>query len=740
MATAVGAALCFNPLTGVHGVESALALGVALPFLGAALSGRAVVRIRSGLDAPRAPMTLLLEGALRGALLWLAPVSVLALNQLRVRNCAPWMGLGYEVLGPGFGLQLATIAGLFLAALARRRPVAAALSVPVFALVYGVVEFWATPAIFVFSHLQGWFPGTLYDVGRGFPFELLTYRAVTLCWLLAVGLAFLAMYRPRRARLGWPSLRLVVPALTFMAVGLAAWWQGPALGHRSTVAAIDEALGAQHYGGRCTVHAPREMSRSEAWRLVRDCDFRVARAEKALGVRHQTRVHAFLYRTVEEKQRWMGAGRTFIAKPWRDEVHLQLYEWPHPVLSHEVVHVIAGSAATGPFRISGRLGGWLPDPGLIEGIAVAIDWPIDEGMNPHQWSRAMRVLKLLPPLRSLVGVSFLSLSPRQAYAAAGSFTRFYADRFGRDALRRAYRDADFEEHSGQTLASLQDRWHAHLDSLVLPDGALELAEVRFDRSSIFETTCPHRLAELKADLSADLIAGDDAHAATTCAEILSIDAGVAAARIAYVGVLAREGHWRAAREQVDALEETSVSLHARAREMLADAHWLKGEGSAAVAIYRELESVPSSESERRLLQVKRIAIEQAGRQESLVRALLLGPSGRGVSSTEVVHLAHLLDDLRTDGLASYLAARQLIGLARYDLALSALDRSLQRGLPSPSLGREARRLRGRAAFGVGDLDRAESAWSEMGSDPLTADEAKEWLARIEWERARRAAE
>ncbi|MCA9613011.1 MAG: hypothetical protein KC586_09695, partial [Myxococcales bacterium] len=93
--------------------------------------------------------------------------------------------------------------------------------------------------------------------------------------------------------------------------------QGLTLGHRTSVASIDETLGAIRRGTRCVVHAPRELSEAQLSRMVEDCDFRVSNAERMLGVTQQTPVHAFFYRDVEEKRRAMGAGSTFIAKPWR---------------------------------------------------------------------------------------------------------------------------------------------------------------------------------------------------------------------------------------------------------------------------------------------------------------------------------------------------------------------------------------------------------------------------------------
>src|SRR5690606_13490283 len=101
---------------------------------------------------------------------------------------------------------------------------------------------------------------------------------------------------------------------------------------------------------------------------------RVAQAERALGVSQRERVTAFFFRNAAEKRALMGASNTYIAKPWRNEVYLQVGEWPHPVLFHEIVHVVVGNVGRGPFRIAGTLGGLLPSPAIIEGVAVAAAW------------------------------------------------------------------------------------------------------------------------------------------------------------------------------------------------------------------------------------------------------------------------------------------------------------------------------------------------------------------------------
>ncbi len=102
----------------------------------------------------------------------------------------------------------------------------------------------------------------------------------------------------------------------------------------------------------------------------------------------------------------MGAADTLIAKPWRHEVYVQLSAYPHPVLGHELAHVVAGSFGRGPFRIAGSAGGLWPDPGLIEGVAVAAS-PDDDELTDAQWAHAMLDLGSLPPMASVFSLGFL---------------------------------------------------------------------------------------------------------------------------------------------------------------------------------------------------------------------------------------------------------------------------------------------------------------------------------------------
>ena len=586
VAAVTGVALCLaSPVVGIPGLESALVLGLVLPpFVALTCARRVVEYRRSGrpLEAPE-----ILGAAAIIALGVLAvPVLLLLLNLLRVPACEPLAGLAFLALGPALGVLLGALVGTGLALLGGRGQLASTLafSLPWVAALLGVVQFWSGPAIFVYGHFGGYFPGTLYDPDVEVTGVYVAFRLVTLAWLLGLAALVVAGLEPEAGRLRLSRMRRhpgwVVLAVLLLGAAITGDLLGESLGHRSSAASIAEALGGRVDGERCVVLLPREMPRRDAVRLAADCDHRVRQAERALGVTQPRPVTAYFFRDTGEKRRLMGASRTQVAKPWRHEVYLQLSEWPHPILFHEVVHVVVGNVGRGPFRVSGAFGGWLPDPAIIEGVAVALAWDAREGLTPHQWARAMLDGGLAPPLRNVGGLSFLLQPASRAYVASGSFVRWMRETRGPASVRQLYLTGDWEHALGTTVAEAEREWHRYLrEEVELPAEARALARLRFERPGIFSQTCPHRVANLQTELRAALGAGDDVRAARTCRRILRIDPNHTSTRANLVGTLARLGRQDAAREELARLvgpPSAAPPLVAAARLRLADALWRRG--------------------------------------------------------------------------------------------------------------------------------------------------------------------
>lgn len=335
------------------------------------------------------------------------------------------------------------------------------------------------PQVFAYDHLAGYVPGPLYDEELHFPVALLWFRLASV--LLATGV--LASVAARR--------RLALVALGALALLES---QGTRLGFRMTDEVLSDRLGGLKQDEHLTLHYPASLSSRDLERVFADVRFRVAQVEQFLGP-SPGRVTVWWYESAAQKQALVGAAHTQFSKPWRREVHVNAIELPHPVVKHELVHALASAWGAPPFGVT-AWHGLIPNAGLIEGLAVAADNPVDD-LTLHQWAAAMQRKHLLPDIASLFeGSGFYAAPPSRAYAAAGSFVRWLVETGGPERVRIVYRDGDFEKAWGRPLAALVADYLRFLDGVSLDEGAVNQAFSRFKRGSLFERPCAREVALL----------------------------------------------------------------------------------------------------------------------------------------------------------------------------------------------------------------------------------------------------
>ena len=274
---------------------------------------------------------------------------------------------------------------------------------------------YAGPAAFVFDPLLGGWPGPIYDEALVPDARAVLLRLAAAAEALAVAAAVEAFLRGgRRARLA-PALAALAAAATAAGLGAAL----ERLDLSGSRAAISRALGGRREGARCTVVYPAEKPAAAVEALLADCEFHQADVARALGIADPPHVTAWVYRSVAEKRRLVGAAGTEYAKPWLAELHVVDAPPPHPVLRHEMVHVVAARVARGPLGVPARAL-VLVNAGLVEGLAAALEtprgrWTVDE------WARAAKELGLLPDVAAIVGpAGFYAQPPARASRSATS--------------------------------------------------------------------------------------------------------------------------------------------------------------------------------------------------------------------------------------------------------------------------------------------------------------------------------
>ncbi|MBI5502622.1 MAG: hypothetical protein HY907_20420 [Deltaproteobacteria bacterium] len=740
--------LLLVPQFDVLGFEAAFAVAVLMPVFAGALG--AGFR-RSGLpeDRPWASLAALLVAA---EALVAVPLLLVAANMVRAPICDPWEGLLFFLLLPAFSAALAAVAGWFLALAVRRPAVALLLWLVVFlaSLVLVAWRFYATPAVSFFGPFFGQYPGVLYDTLVPITGRLLTYRATNLLEagiLLAVA-AFAwdpATHRISARRLLRSRLAALV-LLPALASAAALYALGPALGHRTDTESIGKKLGRLARGETCDVWAPREWPLADHLLLLEDCEFRVSQIRRFAGMPpHGERLTVLAFRSETEKVALMGAGRTSVAKPWRREVYIQGGNFPHSVLKHELAHVLLGELCPGPFHVPARWGGLLPLPGLVEGGAVAADWPVDE-LSPHGWAAAMDRLGLLPSPQTLVGVGFLGENAGLAYTATGSFVRWLVENAGADAFRAVFVAGDFEGSYGRPLDALWAEWRQWLHQRPLTPEQVASAEARFAGPGFFRLRCPHAVAAAAERRDRELFAGDRTAALAAQDDACRLSGNDPWQRVARLALLVAVGYAADAEAAADTLA-ADHSLGGRLLDVVAalraDAVWLQDRPAEARAEYQRLLPRATSSLERRLLLSKIHATAQPRTVQSYLRDYLAGrplpgrtlslPAGSDVQALD--QAARLAPD---DPVAHYLRARGLLNLGEWSAAAEALDRALALGFESEAFRLEALSQRLTLRYRFGDLPGAETdarALEHCGTPEYEA-KGSDWLERIAWKRAR----
>ncbi|HEY8088938.1 MAG TPA: hypothetical protein VIF09_13860 [Polyangiaceae bacterium] len=736
-------AIGFLPLFGGPGYEFCVAAGVVLPTTAAI-----AVAIELSASKDVAPLSAVARAVGLAALLAGLAYLTSLLHGLRAGLCDFPGGSLLFVLTAGAGSLLGGLWGAVVAETCRGRKrrrlacVLLGLAGPLGGIAASVARFYGSPMVFSYDPFFGYFSGTLYDTVVDVRPELWTYRAGTLATLTGGALLASALLRTGDGKLAFRPLRGNAPAIVRLALGVAAFAisavmtaEGPALGHWQTAATIASTLGGRIAGPRCDVVYPDSVLRDQASLLLRDCEDELAADEKRLGAHLEGRLTAFFFRDSDEKRRLMGAAETSIAKPWRREVYVQMSGFPHPILGHEIAHVVTGSFARGPFRIAGGAGGLWPNPGLIEGAAVATS-PDDDELTDAQWARAMLDQGILPSIPGLFSLGFLGENASKSYTVAGAFVSWVLETWGDGVLRAWFGGGSIEALTGQSWSALESRFRDSLKALSMPPEASTYAKAKFEHPSVWARTCPHAVDAL--DRRGDRCRDEHrfARAVALYDEALARDPHDWHARLDRARVDATFLDEARGRQELLALsgdDKVPLTTRDRAEEALADDDFVHGRDAVAGETYRRLAARSLDEDGARTLEVKALSLANPPARRAILD-LLIGEPGRPVDSwLGGVSLGQWSEGTH-EPLAGYLVGKNLALHDEYERAAASLDRALEAGAATPRVGREILRQRAICACALADraaLQRVKKA-VEAPSSPFEASSGgrREWVLRL----------
>ncbi len=766
---AIGLALL--PLLGVLGFPFAFALGipgaVAAADLGAAFVRRARATERTGLEravsAGRTVTRLWLVAAACHVALLLPPLVIISLNALRVRNCDFAFGLYCYLALPVLSSACGTSVGLFSGLIAgAHRRWSNALPYLFFAasVFWALWHFYAAPPVFVYNAFAGYFPGNLYDeliqLGTPFFWSRLFQLSVAIAAMAIVAFFLDVPTLTLRLRLRRPQTRRLVPA----ALGIVALACAALLGSRSgqlgfdvNAGDIQAELGGRYQTEHFVIYYPLggDIARNiEA--IAEDHEFRLWQVTRTFGVEPPARITSYYFADPDSKARWMGARHVHMAKPWRHEIYIDDWPFPHNTLRHELAHVIAGEFAGGWFDVSAQHILGMPlafNVGLIEGTAVAADWPDHRSgeLTPHQAVKALTELDMAPPVAKLMSPQFLAFSSARSYTVAGSFVRYILDTYGADRLRALYyTGGDFGAALGASRADVIAGWRAMIDQVELPPQALTRIKDAFHRGGIFERACPIAIAR-RRDRAAALVARGRLGQAIELIRRVCADApNEPGYQLTLARLLSRTGDGdkaRAIRTALAADDKGATSpVRAAALLDLAASAVARGDDAAARSALERAAALPLPEDQRRQVLATRFALDHQGPAREPLRAYFFGAAdGRPIDPLLWMARAGLIALTEPAlGMGHYLLGRNMANHGAPAETEAELARALDLGLPDPLLTRECARMLAAAAYLAGDdaqVLRAAVLLSAPEQPEVVRLLGADWRERVKWRAARR---
>ena len=549
-----------------------------------------------------------------------------------------------------------------------------------------LLRLYTSPTVYTYDPFFGLLSASFYDVGQVPGGRFWAHRALTTA--LASGLLMLSTLSSASPglALSGQSSRTRAAGWFMVLVSLFALYPGAEV---TGFALSSESLAAlrplKHQVGRCTVHLPPEVDSDIAEMLAFQCEAEIRSAASRLGTDYRETLDAYFFRSAVEKGALIGASGTYLAKPWQRSVYLQLDALPHPVLGHEVAHVVAGALAQGPFKVAGRAGGLWPNPGLIEGVATYVAGEIDSDFDSETWTRALLAEDKVPALENLFGLAFFGGNARASYTVAAAFLQWMVTDFGIEALQRAYRTGSLTRATGKASADLERAWHAHLRTLDVDHAAQERARVRFAAPSVFRATCPHHVAQVRSALAQARQLPNPSAWIAAAHELLRLAPSDVGARTALALGAIAQNDIDAALAALAALKDAwgaSSPAYLTALEQVADARFIRGESAYACAVYTRVSAAAIRHDSARRVRLKRLACTEHDSEASRVLAeLVITPSLSGYREvSRLLLLTESLAALRSDGLGHLLRA-DILARAQLPEAACAAERiALSRGI------------------------------------------------------------
>ena len=491
--------LSFFPLLGVLGFDYAVFSSVFLSFIAVFISAEAVndtlSRSYNGINTT----DFLSKLFIAGLLILLVNFAVGLFSSIIRKDCSLESGIYFYLLIPLVSVIYSSAVGAISGLIFRRRGFLIGSLILILTILFSVYELYYQAHIFFFNPILGYFPGSVYDKFIPITSTLIIYRLIILAWAFLIFTIVHIIQSYKKGVMGLGSFILLAVLLLFLVFS---YYKEEDLGIRYSRDYIMENLLPKTYETEhFLIHYDPESKAAEHIELIaKDHEWRYNEVSSYLDVDVSNKINSYIYPDVKSRKKYFGSLHATVANPIHGEIHQVYRSYPIPELKHELVHVISSEFGSNTLKIS-------PKKGLIEGIAVAVDWPVNV-MDKHQLAKTLvKKDEIKDNLGDFLGYGFWYYPPSFSYTLMGSYSRYLIDTFGIENFKEYYRTGDTDVY-GKSEDELLDSWISYLDAeVLLPEDAGKFSEYKFTEKSVFEDVCPREtdyyISEAYSDYGSD---------------------------------------------------------------------------------------------------------------------------------------------------------------------------------------------------------------------------------------------
>jgi len=717
--------LTFFPLIGTLGFEFSALSAALLSFLTVIISASLISSEPSRRSSKKGLLDLVGSIFFINLLLLLTAFIVGLLSSLIKDDCYIKEGSLFFLLIPTISVFFSTSVGLLSGYFFGRKGIFIGLITILLIALYAIWKLYYGVSIFVYNPIFGFFPGPLYDEEIPISPTLIISRITVLFWGISLLLALRIAngFRNNLIRI-WNAVLFIILMIAIIAIHL----NESEFGISYTRDYITQNIlsGSVETENFIIYYPPGTPQAKDIKLIAMDHEWRYKQLKEALDLDSNQKIRSYIYPDIKTRKKLSGAGETTIANPLHNEIHLIYDSFPHPVLKHELVHVMAGAFGNDVLKLS-------PKIGLLEGIAVAVDWR-GQRFTPHQWANAMLEMGIAPRIKDIVGFGFWYAPAQISYTLMGSFSRYLIDSYGIEKFKSAYKTGNFSIY-GKNLAELSLEWREFLKTIETPPQAKAIAEARFSGPSIFQATCPRKIAELKNQGYENFEKDNYYEARNNFSDALKYNNSDPNLINWLIYSHYYEGNFDRALEIVNNSDPNSKIEKDLLKNLRGNSIWQIGNSEEALQIFENLLNQELPDAIKRELEIKILSISQNSRVEEHIRQFF-------GTRDEVLQLAYLQNAIIADplyGPAYYLRGRLFFNRGEYEEAVPDLIHAYLLELPSDKLTNENLRILGISLFAKGNYDQSIAIFDQLllnEKDEASRQYATDFIERASWMKVR----